>query len=113
MPADQTPMFKKAVEESRKLKAKPTQDELLEVCLLFFFSPPLVYGLFFVVALLLCTFGPAHRGERQAGHVRSGGTFYPFFYAVHPCSPEVSSLGRVNPLDLVSPRTDQALDEVC
>ena len=27
----QTPAFKKAVEESRKLKAKPTDDELLQV----------------------------------------------------------------------------------
>jgi hypothetical protein len=32
MPAAQSPEFKKAVEESRKLKAKPTDNELLEVC---------------------------------------------------------------------------------
>ncbi|GAM90249.1 hypothetical protein ANO11243_082910 [Dothideomycetidae sp. 11243] len=30
MPAAQSPEFKKAVEDSRKLKAKPTNDELLE-----------------------------------------------------------------------------------
>ena len=28
----QTAAFKKAVEDSRKLKAKPTDDELLQVC---------------------------------------------------------------------------------
>ena len=31
MPTAQTAQFKKAVEESRKLKAKPTDNELLEV----------------------------------------------------------------------------------
>lgn len=31
MPAQQSDEFKKAVEESRKLKAKPTDSELLEV----------------------------------------------------------------------------------
>lgn len=32
MPVGQTAAFKKATEESRKLKAKPTDDELLKVC---------------------------------------------------------------------------------
>lgn len=32
MPAEQSAEFKAAVEQSRKLKAKPTNDELLEVC---------------------------------------------------------------------------------
>lgn len=31
MPAQQTAEFKKAVEDSRKLKAKPSDNELLEV----------------------------------------------------------------------------------
>ncbi|KAF2149969.1 acyl-CoA-binding protein [Myriangium duriaei CBS 260.36] len=31
MPAAQSPEFKKAVEDSRKLKAKPTDNELLEL----------------------------------------------------------------------------------
>ncbi len=31
MPAQQSAEFKKAVEDSRKLKAKPTDDELLQV----------------------------------------------------------------------------------
>jgi len=31
MPAQQTAAFKKAVEDSRKLKAKPSDNELLEV----------------------------------------------------------------------------------
>lgn len=31
MPAEQSAEFKKAVEESRKLKAKPSDDELLQV----------------------------------------------------------------------------------
>ena len=31
MAVEQSPEFKKAVEESRKLKTKPSQDELLEV----------------------------------------------------------------------------------
>jgi len=31
MPAAQSAEFKKAVEDSRKLKAKPTNDELLQV----------------------------------------------------------------------------------
>lgn len=35
MPAAQSPEFKKAVEDSRKLKAKPTNDELLELYGLF------------------------------------------------------------------------------
>ncbi|KAK3678412.1 acyl-CoA-binding protein (ACBP)/diazepam binding inhibitor (DBI)/endozepine (EP) [Recurvomyces mirabilis] len=35
MPATQTPDFKKAVIESRKLKAKPTDNELLELYGLF------------------------------------------------------------------------------
>jgi len=33
MPATQTAAFKKAVEDSRKLKAKPSDDELLQVSL--------------------------------------------------------------------------------
>ena len=33
MPAQQTAEFKKAVEDSRKLKAKPSDNELLEVYL--------------------------------------------------------------------------------
>jgi acyl-CoA-binding protein len=33
MPAQQTAEFKKAVEDSRKLKAKPSDDELLQVSL--------------------------------------------------------------------------------
>ncbi|MCJ1457562.1 hypothetical protein MMC28_007930 [Mycoblastus sanguinarius] len=35
MSAAQSPTFKKAIEESRKLKAKPTNDELLELYALF------------------------------------------------------------------------------
>ncbi|KAK3705609.1 acyl-CoA-binding protein (ACBP)/diazepam binding inhibitor (DBI)/endozepine (EP) [Vermiconidia calcicola] len=35
MPAQQSPDFKKAVEQSRKLKAKPTDDELLQLYGLF------------------------------------------------------------------------------
>ena len=31
MPATQSPEFKQAVEDSRKLKAKPSDNELLEV----------------------------------------------------------------------------------
>lgn len=39
-PAAKSAAFEKAVEDSRKLKTKPTSDELLEVCLFFpFFSP--------------------------------------------------------------------------
>lgn len=33
MPATQSPEFEKAVEESRKLKSKPNNDELLQVCI--------------------------------------------------------------------------------
>lgn len=34
-PAAKSAAFEKAVEDSRKLKTKPTSDELLEVCLFF------------------------------------------------------------------------------
>lgn len=46
-PAAKSAAFEKAVEESRKLKTKPTQDELLEVSFIFLF----VFLVFGVVKL--------------------------------------------------------------
>lgn len=76
MPAQQSAEFKKAVEDSRKLKAKPSDDELLKVGL--GFGQPTIRDILTHLAIALRSVqaghsGPTDRGHQGSWHVRAQG----------------------------------------